>query len=332
MNDLSTATMSPTVSVIIPCYNGANTIEQAVDSVLRQTFSDLEVIVIDDGSTDDSVERLSSINDDRLMVLENEENEGIPATRNRGIRRAKGRFLCFLDQDDIWLSKKLEYQVELITTEPEIGVVYSPFYVIDDSGQPTAIRRNTPPPAGDLGKQNYLSEYTFPMTTKLFRKACIDAVGLLDESLYGADDHDLDVRILTETNFEYRYFEKPLAFKRQTGDNAGGSFKKMLEDELYLAEKYADEFDDRTVGGKKSKVHTQRALGYLHERQKAKAFRALQSALKHNPFNWRVAAIVPALVPSLLGRAWLRLLERVKRRRRDKRHFGPPPEQTANQK
>jgi len=316
--------MCPTVSVIIPCYDGADTIDQAVDSVLRQTFSDLEVIVIDDGSTDDSVERVSSINDDRLTLLENEANEGIPATRNRGIRRSKGKFLCFLDQDDIWLSKKLEYQIEIITSDTEIGVVYSPFYVIDGSGRPYAIRSNTPPPDENLDKHNYLSNYRFPMTTKLFRKECIDAVGLLDESLYGADDHDLDIGILAETEYEYRYFDKPLAFKRQTGDNAGGSFKKMLADELYLADKYANKFDNRLVRKKRSRIYTHRAHEYLREKQKLNASRDLLSAVKNNPFNWRVAAIVPALAPSLLGRAWMQILERVKRKRSNKRYFAPP--------
>src|SRR5690242_20728341 len=101
--------MSPQISVIIPVYNGERTILETIASVQQQTFSDFELIVINDGSTDRTLELLNSVEDPRLKIL-SYSNGGLPVARNRGISHATGEFITFIDADDLWTSDKLEAQ------------------------------------------------------------------------------------------------------------------------------------------------------------------------------------------------------------------------------
>lgn len=129
--------MSPTVSVIIPTYNRATLLPRAIDSVIAQTYTDWELIIIDDGSTDDTTAVLESYANklgDRLRVL-NQTNTGPCSARNRGINASRGRLLCFLDSDDEFLPNKLARQLELFDLRPELGFVYSDSACIDTDGR-----------------------------------------------------------------------------------------------------------------------------------------------------------------------------------------------------
>ena len=114
----------PRVSVIIPCYNHGRFVTDAVESVLRQTLADLEVIIIDDGSTDDSAAVIGGVRNDRVRVLRTE-NRGVSAARNAGLDLAQGEFIAFLDADDAWEPAKLERQVALMDAEPEVALVFT---------------------------------------------------------------------------------------------------------------------------------------------------------------------------------------------------------------
>lgn len=102
------------VSIIMPAFNADTTIKRAIDSVLTQTYTNLELFIIDDCSTDNTLNVIDNFTDSRIFVIKNIENLGAPKSRNRGIDRASGRFICFLDADDQWLPKKLELQVRLL--------------------------------------------------------------------------------------------------------------------------------------------------------------------------------------------------------------------------
>jgi glycosyltransferase involved in cell wall biosynthesis len=115
---MSTATQTPQVSVIIPAYNGDRYIVQAVESVLGQTFTDLEIIVVDDGSSDRTYQVLQPYLDRISYIYQ--ENQGVAAARNRGIKEAKGDLIAFLDQDDFFLSDKLASQVALFRSSPSL--------------------------------------------------------------------------------------------------------------------------------------------------------------------------------------------------------------------
>lgn len=122
------------VSIIMPCHNGANYIEKAINSVIAQTYIEWELIIIDDNSTDNSVLIANKYvnSDSRIKCLRNENNTGMPASpRNIGIKEAKGRYIAFLDCDDFWLPSKLEHQIPLFENEA-CAVVYSYYQKIDE--------------------------------------------------------------------------------------------------------------------------------------------------------------------------------------------------------
>ena len=124
--------MMPLVSIIMPCYNAERYIAQSIESVLAQTYQNWELLITDDCSTDKSVEIISkySKNDDRISVIVPDEHQGIARTRNMSISRARGRFVAFLDSDDIWYPEKLEKQVNYML-ENDLAFTYSSYEIID---------------------------------------------------------------------------------------------------------------------------------------------------------------------------------------------------------
>lgn len=127
--------MTPLVSIIMPCYNAERYIAQSIESVLAQTYQNWELLITDDCSTDKSVEIISkySKNDDRISVMVPDEHQGIARTRNMSISRARGRFVAFLDNDDLWKPEKLEKQIKFML-EKEIGFSYTSYELVDQDG------------------------------------------------------------------------------------------------------------------------------------------------------------------------------------------------------
>jgi glycosyltransferase involved in cell wall biosynthesis len=121
----------PLVSAVIPVYNGASFIRESIESVLAQTWTDLECIVVDDGSTDGTAAAVSEVRDDRLRYVY-QDNAGVAVARNRGIDEAKGAFVAFLDADDLWLPTKLERQLALFRERPELGLVVTGYTIVDE--------------------------------------------------------------------------------------------------------------------------------------------------------------------------------------------------------
>jgi glycosyltransferase involved in cell wall biosynthesis len=122
-----------TISVIITAYNYGRYVREAVESVLSQTLSDLQVVVVDDGSTDDTPEVLARIRDPRVKIVRTR-NQGISASRNEGLSHVTGDFVAFLDADDRWTPRKLEYQLEVLNAEPDIVAVFCNFVRFDEQG------------------------------------------------------------------------------------------------------------------------------------------------------------------------------------------------------
>ena len=122
----------PVVSAIIPTYNFGRFLGEAIQSVLDQTFTDFELIVVDDGSTDDTREVVGSFNDSRIRYIY-QENRGLPAARNTGIKASRGEYIAFLDSDDIWLTQNLELKVKSLDSHPDAGLVCSDGYNFDDA-------------------------------------------------------------------------------------------------------------------------------------------------------------------------------------------------------
>src|SRR5688572_18703489 len=123
--------MTPRISVVVPAYNCAPYIRASVSSVLSQTFSDLEVIVVDDGSTDATIHELSTFSDPRLIVIRNPTNQGVSHATNTGVGRARGDYLAALAADDVWLPTKLERQVAHLESNPDLDASYTWIQHID---------------------------------------------------------------------------------------------------------------------------------------------------------------------------------------------------------
>src|SRR5690606_2958642 len=125
----------PVVSVILPVYNGEDSILSAVRSVLNQTWRNLELIVVNDGSTDGTLEKLQCIRDTRLKVID-KENGGVSEARNLGFARSLGQYIAFIDADDIWFPEKVETELATIRQgEDPVCIVYSWYYAVDDANR-----------------------------------------------------------------------------------------------------------------------------------------------------------------------------------------------------
>lgn len=146
--------MTPLVSIIMPCYNAERYIAQSIESVLAQTYQNWELLITDDGSTDKSVEIITKYcaKDDRITVLVPDEHQGIARTRNLSISLAKGRFVAFLDSDDIWKSDKLEKQVNFML-ENNVAFTYSSYEIIDVQGK---LKKKIVKDAGVMSYKKYL--------------------------------------------------------------------------------------------------------------------------------------------------------------------------------
>ncbi|MDZ8051999.1 MAG: glycosyltransferase [Aulosira sp. ZfuVER01] len=189
----------PTVSVVIPAYNCQKTIKKTIESVLEQTFVDFELIVINDGSQDDTLEIVSNINDSRLKIF-SFENAGANISRNRGLNYAVGEFVSFLDADDLWIPEKIESQLQVLSANPQASVAYSWTDCIDEKGQ--FLRRGTYISAtGNVYAQLLVINFLESGSNPLIRKEALIAIGGFDESLPAGQDWDIYLRLAANYHF-----------------------------------------------------------------------------------------------------------------------------------
>jgi glycosyltransferase involved in cell wall biosynthesis len=209
----------PTVSCIIPVFNGAGYLEEALESVFSQTYSSLEIIVVDDGSTDSTPTILVSY-DDRIQSLR-QDNLGPSAARNRGIRQSSGELLCFLDADDIWVADKTEFQVALLESESESGICtgYQKNFWIKSLHEEELRSRNS-----GLSKP-----HPGPSSTLMVRRTVFELIGLFDPQLRHRDTaawlmkaREANVKILESKQLwvHRRIHENNLSRKRGSQDSA----------------------------------------------------------------------------------------------------------------
>ena len=187
--------MHPTVSVIIPTRNRAQYILQTLDSVFAQTYNEYEVIVVDDGSTDDTVSLLDPLIASKKIRYLLQDPQGVSAARNRGISQALGSYIAFLDSDDLFMPLKLEKQIEVFASEPNLGFVHCWFAKFDDDGRNLGIR-NTSRFAGKIYPQILLEWSTLmAMPCMLMRADVLQNVGGFDIAMSWAEDLDLWRRV-----------------------------------------------------------------------------------------------------------------------------------------
>ena len=222
----------PLVTVIIPVYNGAETVAETLKSVLDQHHVLLEVIVVDDGSRDDSLEvSKSAAGSDPRVTFLHQPNQGVAAARNLGIAKARGAYLAFIDADDIWFEGKLARQVEALKSGgPLAGVCYCGYVEIDDAG---VWRSNSSCPNIEGSVLHHLCAWNFVGngSSMLVRREALEAVGSFDTTLrardaQGCEDYDLLLRLAAR--FEFRVIPEILVGYRVGGQSMSADFSRMI--------------------------------------------------------------------------------------------------------
>lgn len=303
----------PTVSVIIPSYNCERYIAETIDSVLNQSFRDIELIVVDDGSTDRTREIVSSYGSRVRLITQ--ANAQVCAARNRGIREATGEFVCLMDHDDYWFPHKLARQLEEFQARPEAGVVYSSFirWHADTGGQ-------FPAPAGfDLASwpddidpdfsgwiyHQFLLDCWMLTSTAMFRSEVFQRCGAFDESLPYSEDWDLWLRISRE--YPFIQLRRPTTLYRQHV-HQGNRIVRDTDYRTVLLASAAKKWglcsrDGRCVPHRQfhrklAEYHAAFGLGHLQSGKRSIAIPSLGKAWLNFPLNFKYPAYIMA---ALLG-------------------------------
>jgi glycosyltransferase involved in cell wall biosynthesis len=201
----------PLVSAIIATYNRAPLLVQAVQSVLAQSFTDYELIVADDGSTDDTAERVAAL-DAPIRYLRLEHSGRPSVTFNRALAVAEGRLIAFLADDDLWDERKLARQVAVLEHTTEAGFVYSDFRFLTEDGISAPVMRPEHKQSGRM-LEALLDDCVISACTVLVRREALDQAGWFNESFSTAEDYDLWVRLAQIT--QAAYIDEPLALIRK---------------------------------------------------------------------------------------------------------------------
>lgn len=189
----------PVISVVVPAYNVENTILETINSIQQQTFPDFEIVVINDGSTDGTLDKLSIIDDPRLKIF-SYENGGLPVARNRGIERATGNFIAFVDADDLWTADKLELQLAALHKHPEANVAYSWTTFIDEEGN--FLYDGEPfNYVGNVYAQLLVKNFIASGSNILIRSQVVEEIGKFDPELKSAEDWDFSLRLAAHYPF-----------------------------------------------------------------------------------------------------------------------------------
>lgn len=231
--------MPPKVSVLVPTYNRAQYLGEAVQSALQQTYQDLEVIVVDDGSTDHTAEIIRAITDPRLRYTF-QENRGVASALNTAARLAQGEYVAMLGSDDRWNPELLATLTPRLEEEPTLGVVYARAQGMDANGQPLPQLLGAPQKFPGQPLPSLLYGDCVCAIAAVIRRTCLEQVGGFDESLHANEDWDLWIRLAEHTRFAY--VPLVLAQYRMHADSLTSGhaerYEKVLLDRLRLIERY----------------------------------------------------------------------------------------------
>lgn len=303
--------MAELVSVIIPTYNGAKYIRQTVDAVLRQTYTNVEVLVVDDGSTDNTRELMHGWPPSVQYFIK--ENGGPASARNFGIKKARGRYLAFCDGDDVWEPRKLEQQIACFERDGDLGLVYSEVTMIDENDQPQPY----PPrqrPAGKIFLQLF-GKNSIPTSSVVIKRECLQRVGGFDEDpeLISVEDYDLWLRVAGE--YRIGFVDAPLVKYRRHIRGISKNLARSYLGEAKVIQKTLASFAGRfpslpgLMPARLGRLFFEYGIDLFYLRQIAEARRQFWQSVRYDPLNFKSWFYFGLC---LLGEAplnWLRGLE-----------------------
>lgn len=309
------ADKAPRVSIVVPTHNRPHTLARALESVLRQDFRDLELIVVDDASADDRPRRVVeaiAANDARVIFIRREQGGGASAARNTGLRIARGEFVAFQDDDDEWLAGKLSSQVTLMdqlgTDCVIVGGSLLRYYP-----PPTLPKIYRWPLAGDgpwVESTTFIEEYSAFLQTSMMRRAPVMALGGFDESIKTTEDFELCLRMMDHGRIAALHEVVTMSYE-QAGSLSNQRSLRMHSN-LRIVELHGEQLR-----------HYPRALGIAHYEialnnqlagSRVMAFRHWWQALRWDPRAYRVYMLFPMLFLGPRVTAWgVGLMQKVKR-------------------
>jgi glycosyltransferase involved in cell wall biosynthesis len=269
---------NPVVSVIIPVFNRAATIRRAIESVLSQTLVEMEIIVVDDGSTDATCELIRNIPDKRIKLIPQKTNLGVSSARNTGMREASGQYIAWLDSDDEWFPNKLREQVSIIERHPDH--IHKACYTAFEMEVQGSIQVNSP----DLPnrKQLWLGCGLAAGSTLLFKRELLSDIGYLDEDFICYEDWDWLLRYCKF--FGLLSIEQPQA---RVHFSSNRSAKKVELSTYHFLKKYQDELKGMGIYGNKviSRRWMEMSRFYAQEKDTNNTLVYLFKSLRMYPFH-----------------------------------------------
>ena len=274
--------MKPAASVIIPCYNHAHYLPQAIQSVLAQRFTDWEAIVVNDGSTDDTAAVVAQICDPRIRYVY-QENQGLSAARNTGIRMAQGKYLAFVDADDEWEPRFLQRCVQVLDADAALAGVYTLNYFIDERGTVLPQIGGRAVHRGEFRRQNWAGGF-FPPVSVLVRAEAVHQAGVFDEQLTSEEDWDLWLRI--GLRYQMEGIPEPLARYRVYANSMSTNAARMHANRMSILPKYlGPPVGDPTTWPQEKRcayafAYWHSCIGYIQQGQPDEGWRFLVHAAK----------------------------------------------------
>ena len=281
----------PLVSIVLPTYNCAAFLPHSIGSILAQIYNSYEIIVVDDGSTDNTKEVLYPFMQ-RIKYILLEQNKGLPTARNIGILSAHGKYIAFIDADDLWLPEKLQTDIEYFETHPEVSMVYSKHLNIDQNGRMLDEASQKRLPSGNIFTQLF-SEQNFIITSSVVvRKEIFETTGLFYEQLSNCQDWDMWLRIAFY--FKVGGINTPLVKYRHNPHSLSKNRNNVLKYQKMVIDKIYSNFKDKE-NGINEKLYKKRLAShyakvgryYLRMGDKNRANENFGLSLKNDPLNLR---------------------------------------------
>lgn len=227
----------PRVTVVVTAYNLIEYLPETITNVLQQTFTDFEVIVVDDGSTDNTAEWVKRVSDPRVRLI-SQENMGLSGSSNTGVINAQGEYITFLDADDLWEPTKLAQQVEILDLYPDVGLVYTWVTYMNQNGKSTG-RVVKPEAEGYVWDKLIEGNLIECGSVAMIRRTCFEQVGLFDTNLQSyVPDWDMWLRLTR--HFQIKVIRQPLVYYRQRASSGSRNLEAMERSFNLVLEKAYD--------------------------------------------------------------------------------------------